>query len=64
MKTRLTQKDLWFGIYVGKKGSLNEGINIWFSGRFVWPMKRNKSKQKRDESQNLFDQNDKATNGG
>jgi hypothetical protein len=37
MQTRLTQKELKFGIYVGSKGKEREGVNIWFLGKYVWP---------------------------
>jgi hypothetical protein len=35
MKERLTQKDLKFGVYLGPKGSINSGLNIWWNGRYV-----------------------------
>jgi hypothetical protein len=45
MKVRLTQKDLWFGIYRGPKESLNPGLSIWFAGRYIWPWKRESGKR-------------------
>ena len=44
VKSRLTQKDLVFGIYRGGKESLNPGLSIWFAGRYIWPWERKKGK--------------------
>lgn len=45
MKVRLTQRDLFFGIYFGPKGSINPGLNIWFRGRYIWPVSRDRGKR-------------------
>lgn len=38
LKRRMTQKSLVLGIYVGEKDSVRPGLNIWYRGRYIWPM--------------------------
>lgn len=52
MKVRLTQKNLLLGIYRGPKDSINPGLSIWFSGRYIWPWKRSHGKRA-DKALNL-----------
>lgn len=59
---RLTQKDLLFGIYRGGKGSTNPGLNIWFNGRYVWPLKRRKIARPVKEA-TLFDGREPGDSG-
>lgn len=53
MKSKLTQKDLKFGIYWGTKGSLNPGLNVWCFGRFIWPLTRQHGKRQSSKQQEL-----------
>jgi len=38
MKQRMTQKNLVLGVYIGDKDSVRPGLNIWWKGRYIWPM--------------------------
>jgi hypothetical protein len=46
MRVRLTQRELYFGIYWGKPQSLNPGLSVWWKGKYVWPRKRGHAKLK------------------
>jgi hypothetical protein len=49
MKVRLTQKDLKFGVYWGKKDCLNSGLSLWMFGKYVWPLRRGHAKHQPKE---------------
>jgi len=55
MKVRMTQKDLIFGIYRGPKESLNPGLSVWFAGRYIWPLKRERGKRAAKNPELPFD---------